>query len=363
MEAFLMYLVKSGTALAAFYLFYHLLFRRQKQFRFNRMYLLLAIPLSYVLPFITFRIEAPPITAPQIDGMAYTLPSLPPETNIQQVDWLTIAIILFAIGCLFFLLKLIIGNIRALTVVRKAPKATLHQIDCFISNQNVHPFTFFNRIIIPREVLNSEHLPVILHHEQIHVNGKHTFDVLVSELLFLLQWFNPFAWLLKEAIKNNLEYLTDDLIIQNTNRQNYQLAMLAMIDKKGVAPFLNALNGSQLKSRILMMKQKTENKKQILRKLLLLPLLTLLVITLSNKKFEAAPLSPESKSVSGIVKASTNKEALPGTSVLIKGTQTGTITNAEGKFMLKVDNFPSTLVFAFPGFEKQEIEVEKTRRS
>ena len=56
---------------------------------------------------------------------------------------------------------------------------------------------------------------MIVLHEDIHVREKHTFDILFAEILFLLQWFNPFVWLLKDAIKNNLEYKTDHQVVKN----------------------------------------------------------------------------------------------------------------------------------------------------
>ncbi|WP_163716773.1 M56 family metallopeptidase [Mangrovibacterium lignilyticum] len=359
MEAFLVYLAKAGIALAAFHLFYLLLFQPQKHFRFNRIYLFLAMPVSYLLPLITFKVEAPKFDLIQMAELANPVQGEQAVQAAVPANWLGIAQIIFAAGFVIFLLKLLIGNIRAIALVRKSEKVSLHNIACCISDHDVHPFSFFNRIIIPREVVESRHLPVILRHEQIHVKEQHTIDVFLAELLFLFQWFNPFAWLLKDAIRNNLEYLTDDLIIREADRQNYQLAMVAMADKDGVAPFLTALNGSQLKNRILMMKKKTENKKQILRKLLLLPLLTLLVITLSNKEFEAAPLNQHDNVVSGVVTAAGSGKVLSGTSVLIKGTHTGTITDTKGEFILKVAEFPCTLVFVFPGFAKREVALEK----
>ena len=90
-------------------------------------------------------------------------------------------------------------------------------------------------------------------------------------------YYDPFAWLLKDAIKNNLEYLTDHELTLTNDAQQYQLAMLGLVDKRGVAPFLTALNGSQLKNRIIMMKKKTENKYALLKQLVVLPLLAILV--------------------------------------------------------------------------------------
>ena len=136
---------------------------------------------------------------------------------------------------------------------------------------------------------------MIVSHEKIHVREKHTFDILFTEILFLFQWFNPFAWLMKGAIKNNLEYKTDDEIAKIFNPQKYQLAMVALADKKGVAPFLTALNGSQLKNRIIMMKKKTGNKFAFVKQLIVLPLLAILVMGLSNKEVKTKLVQPKSK--------------------------------------------------------------------
>lgn len=63
----------------------------------------------------------------------------------------------------------------------------------------------------------------------------------------------------------------------------------------------------------------------------------------------------DNMTVSGTVTDDTG-EALPGVNVFIKGTTSGTQTDLDGNFVLpKLDNM--SLVFAFVGFESQEIQV------
>ncbi|MCA1758763.1 MAG: TonB family protein, partial [Bacteroidales bacterium] len=152
-------------------------------------------------------------------------------------------------------------------------------------------------IVLSENTLNSPNLAMIVAHENIHVNEKHTLDILFTEILFLLQWFNPFAWLIKDAVKNNLEYKTDDKIVKTNDPQTYQLAMVALADKKGVAPFLTALNGSQLKNRIVMMKKKTESKFALLKRLVLLPLLAVLVMGLSNREVKTEIVQAQNQNI------------------------------------------------------------------
>ncbi|MCF0059139.1 TonB-dependent receptor [Dyadobacter sp. CY356] len=60
--------------------------------------------------------------------------------------------------------------------------------------------------------------------------------------------------------------------------------------------------------------------------------------------------------VKGVV-TSENGEALPGASVILKGTSTGTTTDIDGKFTLNITDGNSTLVFTYIGYINQEIAV------
>jgi TonB-linked SusC/RagA family outer membrane protein len=51
-------------------------------------------------------------------------------------------------------------------------------------------------------------------------------------------------------------------------------------------------------------------------------------------------------------------EMLPGTTVLVKGTTTGTITDAKGNYSIEISGSSRTLVFSFTGFTPQEVPVE-----
>jgi TonB-linked SusC/RagA family outer membrane protein len=64
----------------------------------------------------------------------------------------------------------------------------------------------------------------------------------------------------------------------------------------------------------------------------------------------------QQKSVSGKV---TDSEGigLPGVSVVVKGTTTGTITGGDGKFSLEVSSDAQTLTFSFVGMKSQEINM------
>ncbi len=288
MENFLLYIGKVALATAAFYLVFLVLFQNKKQFVFNRLYLPVSFVLSFIIPLITFtRVQyvAPIENTFDLNSLAYLAN---PTGTVQAktgFEWYQYLFMLYLLVAFVFAIKLLLGHLKAMSIISGSKVRVIFSSLVNITLKDVHPFSFFNKIVISEKTLSDPNLGMIISHEEVHVREKHTIDILVGEVLFLLQWFNPFAWLLKDAMKNNLEYKTDAEIIKNHDPKAYQLAMLGLADKSGVAPFLTALNGSQLKNRIIMMKQKTENKNAIIKQLLVLPLLAILVMGLSSKKY------------------------------------------------------------------------------
>lgn len=61
--------------------------------------------------------------------------------------------------------------------------------------------------------------------------------------------------------------------------------------------------------------------------------------------------------VSGNVLSGEDSSPLPGVNILIKGTTTGVITDAEGSYRLEVPSAESVLIFSFVGFETQEVSL------
>lgn len=371
MENYLFYIGKSALAAGAFYLFFLALFQHQKHFRFNRIYLPVSLALSFIIPLITFTktqyVEAALFSVPSMTYLPEINKTL--ETPAFHAEWFHYLFGIYGVGAISFLFYLMIGHAKAISIVKKSKLKKLFEIKVNITKKDVHPFSFFNKIVLSQKTLKNPNLQLIVEHENIHVKEKHTFDILFAEILFLLQWFNPFAWLIKDAIKNNLEYKTDQQLTKTHNPQIYQLAMVGLADKKGVAPFLTALNGSQLKNRIIMMKKKTENKYTFLKQLLVFPLLAVLVMGLSNREVKTEIIQAENqiemlsseKEIKGKV-TGPNGDPVSGASIIVKGKTVGTITDSEGNYELELENENETVVFIMVGFEKIQIPVKEKNR-
>jgi hypothetical protein len=67
-------------------------------------------------------------------------------------------------------------------------------------------------------------------------------------------------------------------------------------------------------------------------------------------------VSAQTTTITGVVSDGLARESLPGTSVTVKGTTTGTQTDVDGKYTI---NAPANavLIFSFIGYDKQEVPV------
>ncbi|QGY45003.1 TonB family protein [Maribellus comscasis] len=336
MEHFLIYIGKAAIGAGAFYLAFLMLFQNQKHFVFNRIYLPVTMVLSFIIPLVTFTtvkyIEPANFNTASIAYLANTNAETATEPAFV-LEWYHYLWGIYFLGISGFLVHLLLGHLKAIQIIQKSRKKELFETPVNITQKDVHPFSFFSKIVLSEKTLSSKNLEMIVCHENIHVKEKHTLDILFTEILFMLQWFNPFAWLIKDAVKNNLEYKTDDQVTQHFNPQNYQMAMVALADKKGVAPFLTALNGSQLKNRIIMMKKKTKNKFGLAKQLIVLPLLAVLVMGLSSREVKTEILNtPAAENTS-----------LKNLAVIVDGEE------------IQTDSEPLSLLDFSKGFSGQEV--------
>lgn len=68
-------------------------------------------------------------------------------------------------------------------------------------------------------------------------------------------------------------------------------------------------------------------------------------------------LLAQMQSVSGLVSQDSNGEPIPGVTVIVKGTNIGTVTSFEGKYQIEAPN-GGILIFSFIGMKTEELEVE-----
>lgn len=151
------------------------------------------------------------------------------------------------------------------------------------------PCSFGNTIFINPSKYDWEVYNQILSHEKIHVQQKHTLDIIVAELVLIFQWFNPFAWIYRREIENNLEFLTDDQVVQQNevDKKSYQLSLVKVSAPHLPLRLTTNYNQSILKTRIAMMNKKRSNLHTAWKYFFLLPVFAFLACLLNEPMVKA----------------------------------------------------------------------------
>ena len=159
------------------------------------------------------------------------------------------------------------------------------------------PCSFANNIFINPEKYEWEMYNQILLHEKIHIEQKHTIDLLLAEVVLIFQWFNPFAWQWRKVLESNLEFLTDDqMLLQDTvEKESYQFSLLKVAAPQFPLSLTTNYNQSLLKKRIIMMNSKKSNVNTTWKYFFLVPLMVLFACLFNQPVAQSQTLTAKEK--------------------------------------------------------------------
>ncbi|WP_309477252.1 M56 family metallopeptidase [Tenacibaculum aquimarinum] len=283
------YLIKSTLCLTLFLAFYHLVLEREKMHRFNRYYLLSSVLISFLAPLYTIYIKV--IQEPMAeftlltDNKVFTEGIIPIEEPVNYWNY----VIYFSIGVSTILLIRFIKNLYSIyRKVSISEKFTYKSSTIVLVVDNILPHTFWNYIFINKQEYETQKIEQELFtHELTHVAQKHTFDVLLIELLKVVFWFNPIFYFLKKSVQLNHEFLADtNVVSQHKNVSKYQHLLINTSAWSNEYSLASNLHYLVTKKRIVMMTKQTSKAVIRLKKLAVLPLL-IGVIFLFAERVEA----------------------------------------------------------------------------
>jgi hypothetical protein len=140
------------------------------------------------------------------------------------------------------------------------------------------PFSFGKTIFLPVNLKDAQ-LEVILAHESWHIRHKHYVDVLIQEIATCLFWFNPIQWLIRKDLRSIHEFQADRSVLdRGCDLYQYQTIILEEVMGNHIR-LANGFNQSFTKKRFIQMKNHEPSKLSAVRKLILVPFLTLLLAT------------------------------------------------------------------------------------
>ena len=276
MYTLMLYSLKVGACLAVFYLFFKLLLSRETFHRLNRIVVLAAMVLSFVLPLcvITVYRELPAMPELPVTEEAGYAPSAEPES--QPFPWDKAATAAFLAGAAAALLWTLGSVCGVLHMIRRGHRERLGDGSVLVrTDQPVVPFSWYRYIVMSEKDL-AENGEAIVLHEKAHLRLRHSFDLLVTDLAGCLQWFNPAMWLLRRELRAIHEYEADEAVLDSgVDARQYQLLLIRKAAGGRWYSVANSFNHSKLKNRITMMLRKKSSRWTGARVLLLLPLTAL----------------------------------------------------------------------------------------
>lgn len=219
MEFFVNYLLESSVILGVLTVFYRLVLHHEPLFKFNRVYLLVSLLLAAVVPFIQISIhQAFSVNDQGFANMLQTVNVFAGEvrqTVVPVIAEYNVFKWLYLTGAMGLFIRLAIGIIRLGGLSRKAVWQTKNGFKIADLPGHFNPFSFFHVIFINRTLYSNNDLEKIMVHEMAHVRFKHSMDVFIMEMLLIVQWFNPFAWLIRRLLKELHEFQADRSVIDD----------------------------------------------------------------------------------------------------------------------------------------------------
>ena len=271
-------------ALALLYTCIIPLLEKETFHRLNRILILGCLIMSFAIPLVHFTGG----TNPTVDMVrqAVQLPEvlINGDAKEQSVwSWADIMTCIYIIGVVAIFTMTVVQTVRLTRQLRQCEHITdnigntVVLTDCATS-----PFCLFHYIVMSRDDY-ANNRNYILTHEQEHIRLGHCIDLVILQVATIIQWFNPFVWLIGKNLKAIHEFEVDEAVLnKGIDATQYQKFLVIKAVGNRLQPFANNLNKESLKRRIIMMNQKRSNRWMMLKALFIIPVATLAVSVFAN---------------------------------------------------------------------------------
>ena len=389
MTAFLLYIGKVAVLLAVFYLFYRLLLDRETFHRLNRAVLLLSVLAAFILPLCEITLYKTVVAEwlpSDQDTMPMELQPNAPESGVYSIlTWLFVCYIIGVAA------KLIHTTVNIFRIHRLISHCERHMqsdgTDIAVSPNDVPPFSWWNTIVFSRRDYDL-HDSALLTHERAHINGYHSVDILLMEMVIALQWFNPAAWLIGRELRNVHEYEADASVLSSgIDTHHYLTLLMERGNSRHTFTLANSISQKALKSRFQMMARRRSKPSRLFKVLYVLPVIGITLAlnartivetqyvykpkaqptpeltesmppttsthSVAKSRIKRRKATPAEVTVSGTVVDEAGHPII-GTIVAVRDGTLGTVTDYDGNFSIVVPQ-GATLDFKYIGVATESV--------
>jgi TonB family protein len=272
------YLLLVNIYLVLFYSFYALLLRKETFFQLNRVYLVAAALLSFLIPLIQSESVQHLAITEQVryslyGGEAVNIYTYKPIES-SPITIGQVLTFLYLVGIAFLTIRFILQLIRVNKIINAPAPSSV-------------AYSFFNKISMGESVVKQD---VVMAHEQVHARQWHSVDVMLIEAVMIINWFNPVVYLYRFAVKHIHEFIADQQALKvGADKAEYALLLLSQTFSAPSHQLVNPFyNHSLLKQRIIMIQKNKSHRVVLFKYVLSAPLFGLMLIlssaTINNSK-------------------------------------------------------------------------------
>lgn len=362
---FMFYLFRSACLLSGFAVVYFLFLRNERYFRLKRIFLLSGVVASLIFPLISIHYQvimpAAGISASVTDQTALIVPGLPAEETNRGISVSQLFLMIYLTGLVIIAGKLVFNIFGIIRSIRRNPVSYDNTAAVIRTAEFPASFSFFKYVFINPSVEKND-MKEIMNHEMVHIKQKHWLDLMLAEFLRTLQWVNPFAWIYSGFIRQNHEYLADEVAIRRSaDPAMYKAALLNQMFRIPVISLSNSFSYSINKNRFEMMKAIITSPYRKLRVLFIIPVVAIFFYAFAEPEVKysgtettsgvsqpvqafSEPSQQKVNSIRGVVM---NEEGKPfqGVQIAVTGSEIRGTTDTNGKFTL--NNIPADAHIVF----------------
>ncbi len=368
------YLIEVSVCLAAFYACYWFGLSKLKLLNFNRAYLLLTLVLSLGIPLLNLSLyELESGISPDIpDYISVSTGEV--AAQVQSANRINPVLLVYLTGVAITLIALLLRILSVLNTIRKYPRKKFGRVWHIYVPDDRPVSSFFKYMFIPEGLDKASfETQSILRHEEKHARDRHSLDLIFTQLISTLLWFNPLIYLYTRALKLQHEYIADEAVSGKCGKKTYaDLLVRYSLEQSGFS-LTHSFAEHPVEKRLNMINHLNPTTMKKLRLLWSLPLTFLLTLLLGvDHQAQAQTLDVEFevrsdlKLVKGNVRDGELGETLSNVTIFILNSRnkelknannrySGTMTNTEGNYGLGMGKSDSLIVFRKKGYESMVV--------
>jgi hypothetical protein len=289
-QALLLYVLKSFFISGIFVGYYWLALRNKNFNYYNRFYLLLSMACSVIVPLFNFNwftIEKKdlPVSNDTLRFISTQITS----TSSASFSWQDIVLYAAVSISLLLLILFAINISKVYQLKKRSAIVKMDGVDFVYTNLDEAPFSFLNNLFWKESIsLDEDYGRKIFKHEITHIHQKHTLDIIFCQVINAILWMNPFNWLIQKELKAIHEFIADKEAVGNNNNVEEFVTLLlqAHYGKHFLKP-THSFYYSSIKRRLLMLTTTNKTTFSQVRKLLVLPVTLLVMVTMSISTIES----------------------------------------------------------------------------